>query len=47
MEWRSEGVLLSVRLHGETAAIIEVFTQGQGRHAGVVRGGAGSQPARR
>ena len=45
MEWRSEGVLLSVRLHGETAAIIEVFTQGQGRHAGVVRGGASRRMA--
>jgi DNA repair protein RecO (recombination protein O) len=40
MEWRDEGVLLSVRPHGETAAIIEVFTALHGRHAGVVRGGA-------
>lgn len=39
MEWRGEGVLLSVRKHGETAAIIEVFAPGQGRYAGVVRGG--------
>ncbi|MGI1664064.1 DNA repair protein RecO [Palleronia sp. KMU-117] len=39
MEWRDEGALLSVRRHGETAAIIEVFTAGHGRHAGVVRGG--------
>ena len=35
-----EGVLLSVRRHGESAAIIEVFTAAHGRHAGVVRGGA-------
>lgn len=41
MEWREEGVLLSVRHHGENAAIIEVFTRDHGRHAGVVRGGAG------
>ncbi|MDO9525217.1 MAG: DNA repair protein RecO [Gemmobacter sp.] len=41
MEWQDEGVLLAVRTHGESAAIIEVFTQAQGRHAGVVRGGAG------
>lgn len=41
MEWREEGVLLAVRRHGENAAIIEVFTEGRGRHAGVVRGGAG------
>lgn len=39
MEWRDEGALLSVRQHGETSAIIEVFTAGHGRHAGVVRGG--------
>lgn len=40
MEWRDEGALLSVRQHGETSAIVEVFTAGHGRHAGVVRGGA-------
>lgn len=39
MEWRDQGTLLSVRKHGETSAIIEVFTPGHGRHAGVVRGG--------
>lgn len=39
MDWRDEGTLLSVRKHGETSAIIEVFTPGHGRHAGVVRGG--------
>lgn len=39
MEWRDEGALLAVRPHGETSAIIEVFTLGHGRHAGVVRGG--------
>jgi len=40
MEWRDQGALLSVRRHGESAAIIEVFTEHHGRHAGVVRGGA-------
>lgn len=40
MEWRDQGALLSVRVHGESAAIIEVFTAAHGRHAGVVRGGA-------
>lgn len=39
MDWRDEGTLLSVRKHGETSAIIEVFTATRGRHAGVVRGG--------
>ena len=40
MEWREEGILLSQRRHGESAAIIEVFTEGHGRQAGIVRGGA-------
>lgn len=40
MEWRDHGILLSVRRHGESAAIIDVFTEQHGRHAGVVRGGA-------
>ncbi len=40
MDWRDEGVLLSMRLHGEGSAIIEVFTSAHGRHYGVVRGGA-------
>lgn len=39
MEWRGQGILLSSRRHGETSAIIEVFTPDQGRHLGVVRGG--------
>lgn len=40
MEWREEGTLISVRPHGESAVIAEVFTLGHGRHAGVIRGGA-------
>ncbi|MEP1767893.1 MAG: DNA repair protein RecO [Sulfitobacter sp.] len=39
MEWRDQGILLSTRRHGETSAIIEVFTPRYGRHAGIVRGG--------
>ena len=39
MDWRDEGILLNTRRHGETSAIIEVFTPEHGRHAGVVRGG--------
>lgn len=39
MEWRDQGILLSTRRHGETSAIIEVFTPEHGRHVGVVRGG--------
>ncbi len=39
MEWRDQGILLSVRRHGETSAIIDVFTIEHGRHSGIVRGG--------
>ena len=41
MEWRGEGILVAVRRHGESSAIIEVFTETHGLHAGVVRGGVG------
>jgi DNA repair protein RecO (recombination protein O) len=39
MNWSDEGIILSVRPHGETAAIIEVLTREHGRHAGLVYGG--------
>ena len=39
MEWADTGVVLSVRPHGETSAIIELLTREHGRHAGLVRGG--------
>ncbi|WP_099826645.1 DNA repair protein RecO [Oceaniglobus indicus] len=45
MEWRDQGVVLTVRRHGETSAIVEVFTPTRGRHAGIVRGGAGRRLA--
>ncbi len=45
MDWRDEGVLLSVRKHGEGSAIIEVLTEHHGRHAGVVRGGGSRRMA--
>jgi DNA repair protein RecO (recombination protein O) len=41
MEWRGAGILVAVRRHGESSAIIDVFTETHGLHAGVVRGGAG------
>jgi DNA repair protein RecO (recombination protein O) len=40
IEWRDEGWVIAVRPHGETSAILEVFTRAHGRHIGVVRGGA-------
>lgn len=45
MDWRDEGILLSARRHGESAAIVEIFTAAHGRHAGVVRGGASRRMA--
>ncbi|WP_172300317.1 DNA repair protein RecO [Pseudoruegeria sp. HB172150] len=45
MEWRDQGILLSSRRHGESGAIIEVFTPGHGRHLGVVRGGGSRKTA--
>jgi len=45
MEWQDQGVLLSVRRHGESAAIIEVLTEHHGRHAGLVRGGGSRKNA--
>ena len=45
MERRDQGILLSSRTHGETSAIIEVFTPDHGRHAGVVRGGTSRKMA--
>ena len=45
MEWRDHGILLSCRRHGETAAIIDVFTEDHGRHAGIVHGGASRKKA--
>jgi len=41
MDWTSDGILLSARPHGESAAIIEVLTADHGRHAGLVHGGQG------
>jgi DNA repair protein RecO (recombination protein O) len=45
MDWRDEGIVLSVRPHGETAAIAELFTAAHGRHLGVVRGGQSRRAA--
>ncbi|TCO69986.1 DNA replication and repair protein RecO [Rhodovulum euryhalinum] len=45
IEWRDEGAVLTVRPHGESAAIVELFTAAHGRHMGVVRGGAGRRMA--
>ncbi|MCY4034341.1 MAG: DNA repair protein RecO [Hyphomicrobiales bacterium] len=39
MEWRDCGIVLSVRPHGESSALLELLTRVHGRHMGLVRGG--------
>lgn len=39
MNWSDEGIILSVRPHGETAAVVELLTRAHGRHTGLVHGG--------
>jgi len=39
MDWRDEGIVLSLRKHGEYAVIVHILTRHHGRHAGIVRGG--------
>ena len=43
MEWIDEGIVLGVRRHGESSAIVELLTRSHGRHLGLVRGGAGKR----
>src|SRR4051812_50066957 len=43
MERTDEGIVLGVRRHGESSAIVELLTRAHGRHLGLVRGGAGSR----
>ena len=39
MEWKDEGIVLAVKRHGETSAIVEILTATRGRSLGLVRGG--------
>ncbi len=39
MEWNDQGLVLGVRRHGETSAILELMTRDHGRYLGLVRGG--------
>src|SRR6202142_2876064 len=43
MQWTDEGIVLSVRRHGEASGILELMTREHGRHLGLVRGGFGSR----
>ena len=39
MQWTDEGIILSARPHGETAAVVEILTRAHGRHLALVHGG--------
>ena len=41
MDWSDDGIVLSARPHGETAAVVVLLTRAHGRHAGLVHGGQG------
>lgn len=43
MDWTDEGIVLARRPHGESSAVISLLTREHGRHAGLVRGGAGKR----
>lgn len=43
MEWNDEAIVISVRRHGETAAIVHLLTRDHGRAAGLVRGASGRE----
>lgn len=45
MEWQADGTVIARRPFGENGVIIEVLTAGQGRHAGLVPGGASRRRA--
>src|ERR1700749_286093 len=40
MEWTDEGIVLGVRRHGESSALVALLTRSHGRYLGLVRGGA-------
>ena len=41
MDWRDEGIVLTLRPLGESGAVVTLLTREHGRHAGLARGGAG------
>lgn len=43
MEWTEAGFILGTRRHGETKVIVEGWTRGRGRVAGLIRGGGSSK----
>jgi DNA repair protein RecO (recombination protein O) len=43
MQWTDDGIVLGVKRHGESSAILELMTREHGRHLGLVRGGFGTR----
>lgn len=41
--WQDQGIVLAVRRHGENGAVASLLTEGQGRHAGYIRGAQGTR----
>jgi DNA repair protein RecO (recombination protein O) len=39
MDWTDTAIVLNARPHGETSAVLDLFTREHGRHHGLVRGG--------
>lgn len=42
-QWQDQGIVLAVRPHGESGAIVSLLTEQNGRHAGYVRGAHSSK----
>ncbi len=45
IEWRDEAVILERRRHGESHALVDLFTRSHGRWRGLVHGGASTRMA--
>jgi DNA repair protein RecO (recombination protein O) len=43
VEWSDEGIVLTLRPHGESSGILEALTRNHGRHLGLVRGGGSTK----
>lgn len=39
MEWTADALIINARPHGESSAIVDMFTREHGRYGGLVRGG--------
>ncbi len=42
-QWQDQGIVLAVRRHGESGAVVSLLTENNGRHAGYVRGAHSSK----